>query len=64
MKQSSSTTLDKHLLFEMCKEVAEGVRMQCRWEYFPEDKQDPRTAQLYTMNEEGRKNTPTENLVT
>ena len=48
----------------MCKEVAEGVRMQCRWEYFPEDKQDPRAAQLYTMNEEGRKNIPTENLVT
>ena len=64
MKQFSSTTLDKHLLLEMCKEVAEGVSMQCRWEYFPEDKQDPRASQLYTMNEEGRKNIPTENLVT
>ena len=48
----------------MCKEVAEGVRMQCGREYFPEDEQDPRAEQLNTMTEEGRKNIPTENLVT
>ena len=56
--------LDKYLQLEMCKDIAEGVRMQCRQEYFPEDEQEIRAAQLYTVTEEGRKNIPTENLVT
>lgn len=48
----------------MCKKVAEVVRVQCGREYFPEDEQDPRAVQLYAMTDEGRKNIPTENLVT
>ena len=56
--------LDKYLLLEMYKEVAEGVRVQCGKEYFPEDEQNPRAAQLYTITEEGRKNITTENLDT
>ena len=63
-RQSTSTELDKYLLLEMCKEAAEGVRMECGQEYFPEDERKPRTAQLCTKTEEERKNIPTENLVT
>ena len=43
-KQSQSTDLDKYLLLEIFKEVAEGVRMQCGQEYLSEDEQDPRAA--------------------
>ena len=63
-KQSPLTELGKYLLLEMCKEVAEGVRMQYWRVYFPEDEQGLRAAQLYTMTAEGRKSTTTENLVT
>ena len=63
-KQFSSTELEKYLLLEMCKKVAEVVGVQCGQEYIPEDEQDPRAVQLYAMTDEGRKNIPTENLVT
>ena len=48
----------------MCKQAAEGVKMQCGQEYFPEENQEPRAAQLYKMNIKERKNIPTENLAT
>ena len=35
-KDSPSKELDKYLSLEMCKEVAEGVRMQCGQEYLTE----------------------------
>ena len=59
-KQSPTTEINKYFPLEMCKEVAEGVRMQCGQEYFPEDEQDPRAALLYIMTQEGRRNIPTE----
>ena len=43
-KHSPSSELDKYLLLEMCKQAAEGVKMQCGREYFPEDDQEPRAA--------------------
>ena len=58
-KHSPSSELDKYLLLEMCKQAAEGVKMQCGREYFPEDDREPRAAQLYKMSIEERKNIPT-----
>ena len=63
-KHSPSSELDKYLLLEMCKQAAEGMKMQCGQEYFPADGQEPRAAQLYKMSIEERKNIPTENLAT
>ena len=62
-KDSPSKELDKYLSLEMCKEVAEGVRMQCGQEYLTEYEPEPRAAQSYTITKEGRKNIPTEDLV-
>ena len=63
-KHSPSSKLDKYLLLEMCKQAAEGVKMQCGREDFPEDNWEPRAAQLYKMSIEKRKKIPIENLAT
>lgn len=58
-----SSALDKHLMEKMCHASAEGIKMQCGREYFPDDEGKPRATQLHKMRPEERKNIPTENLV-
>lgn len=48
----------------MCKETAESLRTHCGWKYFPEDEQDPWTAQLYRMTEEEKAIILMENFIT
>ena len=56
-----STELDKFLLTEMCKDAAEGVRMQCGRKYWS-DEGNQRATQIYKLSETKRKHLPTNNL--
>ena len=62
-KLAPSSALDHHLLTKMSYSAAEGIKMQCGREYFPDDERKPRVTQLHKMNENERKNIPSENLL-
>ena len=63
-KRTPSTEHTKYLLLETCKEADEGVRMQCREEYFSEMNETQELHNYKTMNEEERKAITKENLAT
>ena len=57
--------LDHQILSLMCKEAAEGLKMQCAREYWGDERQKrDGVTELYKLQENERKNLPTENLET
>ena len=61
-KQELVSEPDHYLITKMCHAAAEGLELQCSWEYWSKTEEGHRVTAIHRLRPKERANLPTENL--